>query len=52
MALEAGYRSIDTAAIYGNESGVGKGLQESGGAREKVFLTTKIWNSPRETKAQ
>lgn len=43
-ALEAGYRSIDTAAIYGNERGVGKALRASGVPREEVFLTTKVWN--------
>lgn len=44
-ALEAGYRSIDTAAIYGNEAGTGKGLASSGIAREDLFVTTKLWNS-------
>ncbi|MEU1666709.1 aldo/keto reductase [Streptomyces sparsogenes] len=44
-ALEAGYRSIDTAAIYGNESGVGKALAGSGIARDDLFITTKLWNS-------
>jgi diketogulonate reductase-like aldo/keto reductase len=44
-ALEAGYRSIDTAAIYGNEAGVGKALAESGIARDELFITTKLWNS-------
>ena len=44
-ALEAGYRSIDTAAIYGNEAGVGKGLAESGIPRDELFVTTKLWNS-------
>ncbi|MEK0317902.1 aldo/keto reductase [Cohnella sp. 56] len=43
-ALDAGYRSIDTAAIYKNETGVGQALRESGIAREEVFVTTKIWN--------
>ena len=43
-ALEAGYRSVDTAAIYGNEKGVGKGLEASGVARDQVFVTTKLWN--------
>lgn len=42
---EAGYRHIDTAAAYGNEEGVGRGLAASGVAREDVFLTTKLWNS-------
>ncbi|MCC5037049.1 aldo/keto reductase [Streptomyces sp. WAC 00631] len=44
-ALEAGYRSIDTAAIYGNEAGVGKALTASGIAREDLFVTTKLWNA-------
>lgn len=44
-ALEAGYRSIDTAAIYGNEAGVGKALAESGIPRDELFITTKLWNS-------
>ncbi|WP_062205061.1 aldo/keto reductase [Demequina salsinemoris] len=43
-ALNAGYRHIDTAAIYKNEEGVGAGLRESGVPREDVFLTTKVWN--------
>ncbi|MEU2787972.1 aldo/keto reductase [Streptomyces sp. NPDC007100] len=43
-ALEAGYRSIDTAAIYGNEEGTGKALAASGIAREELFVTTKLWN--------
>ncbi|MET9775903.1 aldo/keto reductase [Streptomyces sp. NPDC006367] len=44
-ALEAGYRSIDTAAIYGNEEGTGKAIAASGIAREDLFVTTKLWNS-------
>ncbi|MGY6654961.1 aldo/keto reductase [Amycolatopsis sp. TRM77291] len=44
-ALDAGYRSIDTAAVYGNEAGVGKALAESGIARDELFITTKLWNS-------
>ncbi|GAA0477596.1 aldo/keto reductase [Streptomyces olivaceiscleroticus] len=44
-ALEAGYRSIDTAAIYGNEEGTGKALAASGIARDELFVTTKLWNS-------
>ena len=43
-ALEAGYRHIDTAAIYGNEASVGIAMKESGIAREDIFLTTKLWN--------
>ncbi|MCM3693245.1 aldo/keto reductase [Neobacillus niacini] len=44
-ALEVGYRSIDTAAIYRNEEGVGKALAESNVPREELFITTKIWNA-------
>lgn len=44
-ALEAGYRSIDTAAIYGNERGTGRGIASSGVPREEVFVTTKLWNA-------
>ncbi|MEZ3178762.1 aldo/keto reductase [Streptomyces pimonensis] len=44
-ALEAGYRSIDTAAIYGNEEGTGRALAKSGVPREELFVTTKLWNS-------
>lgn len=44
-ALRAGYRSIDTAAVYGNETGVGIGLAESGLKREEVFITSKVWNA-------
>lgn len=43
-ALKVGYRHIDTAAVYKNEEGVAKGIQESGIARGDVFLTSKIWN--------
>jgi diketogulonate reductase-like aldo/keto reductase len=44
-AIQAGYRSIDTAAIYGNERGVGQGIVRAGVPREEIFLTTKLWNS-------
>ncbi|MGC0328574.1 2,5-diketo-D-gluconate reductase A [Streptomyces sp. SAI-170] len=44
-ALEAGYRSIDTAAIYGNEEGTGKAIASSDVPREDIFVTTKVWNS-------
>lgn len=44
-ALEIGYRHIDTASVYENEEGVGKGIKESSVAREDVFLVTKVWNS-------
>lgn len=45
IALEAGYRLIDTAAIYGNEVGVGRAIKASGLPREDVFITTKLWNA-------
>lgn len=48
-ALAAGYRSIDTAAIYENEVGTGKALAASGIARDELFVTTKLWNSASET---
>ncbi|MFI9237727.1 aldo/keto reductase [Streptomyces sp. NPDC053079] len=48
-AIEAGYRSIDTAAIYENERGTGKGLTASDVARDELFVTTKLWNSASET---
>ncbi|GLX47343.1 aldo/keto reductase [Streptomyces sp. MB22_4] len=44
-ALEAGYRSIDTAAVYGNEEGTGRAIAASGLPREEIFVTTKLWNS-------
>ncbi|TXS05337.1 aldo/keto reductase [Streptomyces sp. col6] len=44
-ALEAGYRSIDTAAVYGNERGVGRAIADSGVPREELFVTTKLWNA-------
>lgn len=44
-AIRSGYRSIDTAAIYGNERGVGQGIVRAGVPREEIFLTTKLWNS-------
>ncbi len=48
-ALEAGYRLIDTAMIYGNEEGVGKAIkdciQDLGIPREEIFVTTKLWNT-------
>ncbi|PCG84470.1 oxidoreductase [Streptomyces sp. WZ.A104] len=44
-ALRAGYRSIDTAAIYENEAGTGKAVATSGIARDELFITTKLWNS-------
>ncbi|WP_180850304.1 MULTISPECIES: aldo/keto reductase [Bacillaceae] len=44
-AIEAGYKSIDTAAAYKNEEGVGQALKESGVPREELFITTKVWNA-------
>jgi len=44
-ALAAGYRHIDTASIYGNETSVGEGMRRSGLAREDIFLTSKLWNT-------
>jgi 2,5-diketo-D-gluconate reductase A len=44
-ALECGYRSIDTAALYGNEHGVGAAVRASGIPREELFVTTKLWNA-------
>ncbi|WP_242264010.1 aldo/keto reductase [Bacillus cereus group sp. BfR-BA-01400] len=48
-AIKAGYRSIDTAAIYGNEKAVGEGIragiEATGIAREELFITSKVWNA-------
>lgn len=44
-ALQAGYRSIDTAAIYGNEEGTGRAIRDFGLPRDEVYVTTKVWNS-------
>ena len=41
-ALNAGYRHIDTAVVYENETGVGKAIKDSGIPREELFITTKI----------
>jgi len=43
-AIECGYRSIDTAALYGNEAGVGEAIAACGLPREELFVTTKLWN--------
>ena len=43
-ALKVGYRSIDTAKVYENETGTGKAIAESGIARDELFVTTKLWN--------
>lgn len=49
FAIKLGYRSIDTAAIYENEAGVGQaiqeGIKEAGISREELFITSKVWNS-------
>jgi 2,5-diketo-D-gluconate reductase A len=50
-ALELGYRHIDTAAIYGNEEGVGRAIAASGIPREDLFVTTKLWNSDQGTQS-
>jgi 2,5-diketo-D-gluconate reductase A len=44
-ALKAGYRSIDTAAAYGNETGTGEAIAQSGVDRDDIFVTTKLWNA-------
>ncbi|WP_153801888.1 aldo/keto reductase [Filobacillus milosensis] len=43
-AIDHGYRLIDTASFYGNESGVGEGLREASVKRDEIFVTTKVWN--------
>ena len=43
-AIDCGYRSIDTAALYGNEAGVGRAVATCGVPREELFVTTKLWN--------
>ncbi len=50
-ALEIGYRHIDTAAVYGNEVGVGRAIAKSGIPREELFITTKLWNSDQGTRS-
>ncbi|BBM89021.1 glyoxal reductase [Spirochaetota bacterium] len=45
QALQLGYRHLDTASIYNNEVGVGKGIAQSGIPREAIFITTKVWNT-------
>jgi methylglyoxal/glyoxal reductase len=44
-ALRNGYKSIDTAAVYKNEEGVGQAIKEAGIPREELFITTKVWNA-------
>jgi 2,5-diketo-D-gluconate reductase A len=50
-ALEVGYRHIDTAAVYGNEVGVGRAIERSGIPRDELFITTKLWNSDQGTRS-
>lgn len=50
-ALEAGYRHIDTAKVYGNERDVGIAVRDSGIPREQLFITTKLWNSDHGAKS-
>ncbi|TXK19462.1 aldo/keto reductase [Homoserinibacter sp. GY 40078] len=50
-ALEVGYRHIDTAAVYGNEQGVGRAIAASGIPRDELFITTKLWNSDQGTQS-
>lgn len=50
-ALEAGYRHIDTASIYGNEEEVGKAIRKSGVPRREIFVTTKLWNTDHDDPA-
>ena len=45
MALEVGFRHIDTAQIYGNEAQVGQAIKESAIPRDELFITTKVWNN-------
>lgn len=44
-ALEAGYRAIDTASMYKNETGIGRAVAESDVPRDQIFITSKVWNS-------
>lgn len=46
-AIRVGYRHIDAAAVYANESGVGEGIKESGIKRDELFITSKVWNTDR-----
>src|SRR5690606_37402382 len=50
-ALEVGYRHIDTAAIYGNEEGVGRAIAASGIPRDQLFITTKLYNNDQGTQS-
>lgn len=46
-AIDVGYRLIDTAAVYGNEEAVGRGIKDSGINRHRLFVTSKLWNDHR-----
>lgn len=50
VALKAGYRHIDCAAIYRNETEVGEGIKKSGVDRKDIFITSKLWNTKHEPK--
>ena len=50
-ALQAGYRHIDTAHIYGTEPAVGRGIKKSGVPRDQIFITTKLWNNAHDPKS-
>ena len=46
-AVKAGYRHIDTAAVYGNEKSIGEAIKKCGAPREELFITSKLWNTER-----
>lgn len=46
-AIKAGYRHIDTAAVYGNEASIGEALKNTGVSRSELFVTSKLWNAER-----
>lgn len=50
-AIKTGYRSIDTAAMYNNEEGVGEGIRRAGIPREQIFIATKIWHDRQGTES-
>ncbi len=50
VAIQSGYRLIDTAAVYKNEAGVGAGIAAAGVTRDELFITTKLWNSDQGAK--
>ena len=51
-AIEAGYRHVDTAAVYGNEKSVGRAIKDSGIKRGDIFVTTKLWNEDMRRRRQ